>query len=299
MIPRRALFSLPLLLALPPLTVEATPRRLERLRGRKDEVTRGRLQRLAYGHDPKQVILHSGISDSTKGVFVFIHGGGWSIGSPDRTEAKPDFAKALGYDFASLGYRLVPSVTPREQAQDLARALARLVALGPQTRGRIILSGHSAGAHLAALVTLDRAYLKAEGLGADLLQALILLDGAGYDIPAQMAYLKTERPRRNPVANQLAGMYDAAFTQDPVTQKALSPFHQIRRDGPAYPPTLSFPIESRPDSIRQSEALIKALSALNVRARSVTAPGDSHRDVNVEFGQPNDPETQTALVFVR
>jgi hypothetical protein len=49
--------------------------------------------------------------------------------------------------------------------------------------GRVFLMGHSAGEHLAALVGTDRRYLEKVGLKLSDLSGVILLEGAGYDIP--------------------------------------------------------------------------------------------------------------------
>ena len=77
----------------------------------------------------------------------------------------------------------------RQQAEDVAAAIARLVREADQLDidpGRIILSGHSAGAHLAALVGTDPRYLGAHRLPISILDGVVLLDGAGYDVPRQM-----------------------------------------------------------------------------------------------------------------
>ena len=99
---------------------------------------------------------------------MFVHGGGWSIGDK-RTGAgvKAAHFTAQGWAFASVNYRLVPGATVEQQANDIASAIAfaRIHAaengLDPD---RIVVMGHSAGAHLAALVGTDPRYLKAAGV---------------------------------------------------------------------------------------------------------------------------------------
>lgn len=46
--------------------------------------------------------------------------------------------------------------------------------------------GHSAGAHLVALVGTDMQYLKKAGLNAKALRGIIPIDGACYDVPRQI-----------------------------------------------------------------------------------------------------------------
>ena len=134
--------------------------------------------RTSVGADPLQFYdLYGG--DSAGPILAFIHGGGWSRGEATMVHALPDYARRHGLTLASISYRLVPDVTPREQAQDVAAAVADLRRL--HTGRRIVLLGHSAGAHLAALVGVDATYLDAVGLAPSDLAGVVLLDGAGYD----------------------------------------------------------------------------------------------------------------------
>jgi acetyl esterase/lipase len=97
---------------------------------------------------------------------VFWHGGRWSFG--DKSEYR-----FVGAALAELGcvavlpnYRLYPEVKMSGFMDDAARA-GRWAALHAADYGadvnRLYLTGHSAGAHLAALVTLDPRYFAADG----------------------------------------------------------------------------------------------------------------------------------------
>lgn len=58
----------------------------------------------------------------------------------------------MGYALVSTNYRLSPAAHPLEQADDVARALALVQQQAPQWGAdprRLVLMGHSAGAHLA------------------------------------------------------------------------------------------------------------------------------------------------------
>ena len=144
----------------------------------------------AYGADPKQRLdLVKPAGGAKAPVLLFVHGGGWSIG--DKAHAaggKARWANSNGWAFASANYRLVPQATVESQAADVASAIAWLRAnaasqgLDPD---RIVLMGHSAGAHLAALVGTDPRYLRAAGVPIDAVRGVVLLDGAGYDVPTQ------------------------------------------------------------------------------------------------------------------
>ena len=76
--------------------------------------------------------------------------------------AKLEHWRALGYAVASVNYRLVPDARVEDQAADIAAALALLKQRAAQLGfdgTRIALVGHSAGAHLVALVGTDPACL--------------------------------------------------------------------------------------------------------------------------------------------
>lgn len=115
-------------------------------------------------------------------VVLFIHGGGWRQGDKSNVRAQPEGFVSRGYLFASANYRLDPPVTPRDQGADVAAAVAWLHAHAADHGGdgdTIFLIGHSAGAHLAALVGTDRRLLAAHRLEPAALAGIVLLEAPG------------------------------------------------------------------------------------------------------------------------
>lgn len=264
------------------------PRRGDRRRRRADRaVESGRSNAphtsISTGSDPKQAYdLYAGAG--TGPVLAYIHGGGWSMGDKAMVHSLPEYAQRHGLTLASIGYRLVPQVAPREQAQDVAAAVAALKRTHP---GRpLFLMGHSAGAHLAALVGADPTYLAGVGLQPSDLAGVILLDGAGYDATGDRG--------NGPAGRLLGNLYSEAFGDNAA---ALSPTLLVRA-GVRYPPYLIFYISSRDDARGQSEALAAALTRAGGQAQVIVAPDDSHRDINVEFGQAGDAEGERAARFI-
>lgn len=241
-------------------------------------------QSLAYGAAPLQALDIYDSPGTTGPILAFVHGGAWAHGDKAMVNSLPDYAERHGLTLVSIGYRLVPDVSAREQAQDVAAALGLIHQRFPNRP--IVLIGHSAGAHLAALVGVDPAYLAAQHMAPADLAGVILLDGAGYDA--------TEPRMAGPIGRWLEEAYDRAFGDQ---RAELSPILRIRA-GQTYPPFLIFHIPSREDSTRQSQALATALTAAGGRAQVVVAPGDSHRDINVEFGRPGDAEGERAATFI-
>jgi len=235
----------------------------------------------AYGSDAKQRLdLLVPANAKSAPLLLFVHGGGWSIGDKrSGASVKAAHFTAEGWAFASANYRLVPQATVEQQAADIASAIAWArsnAAAHGLDPDRIVLMGHSAGAHLVALVGTDPRYLAAAGVPIAAVKGVILLDGAGYDIAGQMA-----RP-----GNPVGAMYDAAFSKDPARQKALSP--TLHAAAPNVARWLMLPIERRDDSKAQSEALAAALRPAGASAKVFAVPGESHGSLNKGLGEAGD-----------
>lgn len=245
----------------------------------------------AYGPNPKQqldLVTPAGVGRAP--VLLFVHGGGWSIGDKAHAAAnKARWANGRGWAFASANYRLVPDATVEQQAADVASAIGWLRAnaaregLDPD---RIVLMGHSAGAHLVALVGTDQQFLKAAGVPMNAVWGVVLLDGAGYDIPTQAsAEMNIVKP-----------MYEAAFSTDPKRQAALSPTRHA--ETPNVSRWLILPIERRPDSRAQSKGLADALKRSGASATVVAVPGESHGSLNKGLGGSGDFATEQVETFL-
>ncbi|ASY44240.1 MAG: alpha/beta hydrolase [Pseudomonadota bacterium] len=248
-------------------------------------------QVVAYGGDPAQTLdFWPGQTDSKPNIarplVIFVHGGGWKRGSKDNATGrhKSVHYQQLGYAFASIDYRLVPGATVEQQAQDVADAVAflrrRAATLGVDP-GRIVLMGHSAGAHLVALVGTDMRYFAKAGLSPDAVRGIIPLDGAAYDVAAQMAQS----------GRLMKGTYEQAFGTDPARQQALSPTrHAARPNAPAF---LILHVD-RDDGTAQSQALAAALKRAGtpVEIRALEGRGlRGHMQINRQMGDPAYPGT--------
>jgi arylformamidase len=243
---------------------------------------------IAYGADRLQTLdfYPARHASGPAPLVVFIHGGGWRRGDKANATgaAKIDHFTGRGFAFATLNYRLVPEARVEEQAQDVADAVTRLARdarmLGIDN-SRIVLIGHSAGAHLAALVGTDPRYLQKAGLGLERIRGVVLLDGAAYDVPAQ----------RREGAQVMQKVYAQVFGDDPARQRALSPTFQAR--APNAPAFLLLHVQ-RDDGRRQAEALAVALRAGGTRAQVAAMPGRNlrgHMAINRELGDPDYPAT--------
>jgi acetyl esterase/lipase len=245
---------------------------------------------IAYGADPRQRMDFTPAEARRAPLFIFIHGGAWAFGDKRMAGHMAAHFHGLGYAFASLNYRLVPDADPAQQAEDVAAAIAHLVRNAERLGidpDRIILSGHSAGAHLAALVGTDPRYLAAHRLPISILDGIVLLDGAGYDVPAQMQ-------RGGPL---LRRMYGRAFGDQAEFQARVSP--TLQAGAPNAGRFLILHITSRPDdSGAQSQRLAEALRRAGTPAE-VVAVDNTHAEIFRLFGQPGHVATERTDAFAR
>ncbi len=116
------------------------------------------VQTISYG--PKQsntVDFVPSPSDAAAPLHVYIHGGYWQLLSKRESFFGATDSLARGMAFASVAYTLAPQATLDEIVEECVMALTRLIdeadALGIDP-ARVVVSGSSAGAHLAAMCCL-------------------------------------------------------------------------------------------------------------------------------------------------
>ncbi len=183
------------------------------------------------GADPRQTSLDVYIPAAAAGlpVLMYVHGGGWSSGDKDAVGAKAAYFTAHGFVFVSINYRLIPAAWPAQQAADVAQAVAwvkeNIGGYGGD-RARLFVLGHSAGAHLTALIASDETYLREAGLGPGALRGVILLDSAAYDVEQLM---RSPEGKTEP--------FRPAFGDDPAQWPRVSPRAKIG-PGKSIPPHL-------------------------------------------------------------
>lgn len=237
---------------------------------------------LAYGNDPRQR-LDAYLPQSprrTGPLIVLVHGGAWRIGdkaSASVVQNKVAHWSAQGAVLVSVNYRMLPDTGPLEQARDVARALlqAQQQAAGwGADRHRTILVGHSAGAHLVALLNSQPAL--ATALTVTPWRATVALDSAAFDIPALM-----QAPH--------ARFYDAAFGDDPAYWQQTSPRHALTRGAP---PLLAVCSTLRRQACAQAQQFARSARTLG-NSVSVLEQPLSHHDINSRLGA--DPDYTAAV----
>ncbi|CAN5118236.1 alpha/beta hydrolase [soil metagenome] len=164
--------------------------------GPRDRGVRRIARDLSYGADPRQKFDLYGPDwrpgEPTRPVVVFFYGGGWDSGSRSLYGWAAQALAARGFVVALPDYRVVPQVVFPSFIEDAAAATARVAAVVGQYGGdpdRLAVAGHSAGAHLAMMITLDRRYMAAVGQ-PNLIKAAAGLAGPydflPFDVPASV-----------------------------------------------------------------------------------------------------------------
>lgn len=245
------------------------------------------------GIDPELLSLDV-YSSATQGekrpVVVWVHGGAWAIGSKEHSMAdKVPFFDKLGYILVSVNYRLSPfplelsnpnRLKHPTHVEDVAAAVRwvynNIDEYGGD-RNKIAIMGHSAGAHLVALLATNQRFLEAEGLSTSIFSAVISIDTNGYDIEGVIENSK----------GLLRKLYRNAFGDDPSVWLDASPAKQIEPDEKLAPYWLLFKRGSNM-RITQSRAFAEELQSHGAHVQIVDARGLSHLAVNRRIGKSFD-----------
>ncbi|TWT60760.1 alpha/beta hydrolase [Rubinisphaera italica] len=223
-------------------------------------------------------------------VMIWIHGGGWRAGDKGSVQHKPQAFVDRGFVFVSVGYRLIPDVTLDQMTGDIALAIHWVHEHAEQYKidtTKVFVAGHSAGAHLAALVCTDSTYLKAAGLSLGDIIGCIPVDTAVYDAHKQIS-------DQSPVRSAL---YRAAFGNDEQSQRRFSPITHVAQ-GQGIPPFLILHVASRPDSTQQSQEFANSLKTAGIHAELHAALGKDHGSINRDLGLRDDVPTNVIFNFL-
>ncbi len=229
---------------------------------------------VAYGADAAQRMdVYIPQNAHNAPVVFMVHGGAWFIGDKGAAgvvENKAARWLPKGVVFVSVNYRMLPQAYPLEQANDVAMALAKAQSLAASWGGDpagFVLMGHSAGAHLIALIASSPALAKQHGVRPWL--GTVMLDSAALDV---VRIMESKHLR----------LYDNAFGSDLSGWQAASPFHQL--SGMTVP-LLAVCSTQRDDSCTQARSFAAKASSLGVRA-SVLPVDLTHKKINHDLGLP-------------
>lgn len=218
---------------------------------------------IAYGPERQHrldVYVPPGAAVEPRPVVLFWHGGRWRDGDKADYRFVGAALAESGYVALVANYRHYPEVKMPGFMQDAARAVVYAAAHADEYGGapeRLYLMGHSAGAHLAALVTLDPRYFSALEQAAPRIAGVIGLSGP-YDF----------LPLLEPDDQDMFG--------PPPLYPASQPINFVRADAP--PMLLVQGLNDGTVRPKNARNLAAALSALGVPVTLKLYPEVSHAD---------------------
>lgn len=190
-------------------------------------------------------------------VTLWVHGGGWRNGDMTGRAGSnlQTFWAEQGIVVVGVNYRLSPQVTHPAHVQDVAAAISwvhRNVAQYGGDPGRISLLGHSAGAHLVALVATNPTYLAAHSLTPGKALANVFpIDTASFDLTNPSRFVER--------------LVKTAFGTDERVLREASPNWNVHAGG-SYPRFIIAAAEARNDAVATSKVLQNKLRQAGVSA---------------------------------
>jgi len=215
-------------------------------------------------------------------VVVFFHGGGLRMGSKEDVRVVAARLVRAGLGVVLANYRLSPAVMHPGHVQDAAAATAWVFRHIRDYGGdpdNIFLAGHSAGAYLAVLLTLEPAYLRAQGPGPFALQGTVAISPFLY------------------VEETAAARPKDVWGRDPADWLAASVTHHIR--GNSIPLLLIYADGDASWRKRQNETFAAAMQAADNDVRVIEVTDRDHMSLINRMNEADDRTGQLILEFVR
>ena len=196
-------------------------------------------------------------------LLLFIHGGYWQELSKEDSSFAANDCVERGIAFAAVDYTLAPQASVAQMVAECDEALAWLQGEAPRLGfdgQRVVLAGSSAGAHLAAMVTLQTRHHVA---------AAVLVSGI-YEL----------EPLLGTSINDALGL-----SQD--SAHALSP---ALKSAQGFPPSIVCWGEVETDEFkRQSRDFAALLQAAGTSVQSFEVPARNHFDVILDLADTATP----------
>jgi arylformamidase len=234
-----------------------------------------------YGRGPKETFDLFVPAGRPRGTFVFIHGGYWrSLDKAEHLFVAPAF---VAQDLAVVvpNYDLCPQVTIGDIVDEMTRLIAFLMRdatrLGVAS-APLVVSGHSAGGHLAAMLLAT----PPEELGCEAshpVTGAVSLSGV-HDL--------------SPLVNF---SYNVELRLDAEHARAWSPVH--REPCTRAPLLVAVGAEETSAFLQQADAMWDAWPANRPRGTHgpLVVPGRHHFDVVMDYADPGSRLTQDTLAL--
>ncbi len=229
---------------------------------------------LPYGTDDRQkldVYLPEKFDSAGMPVLIFLHGGYWVLGHKDTLGFMAPPITLAPAILVTAGYRLAPGAKYPEQVDDCRNTLRWVHENISEYGGdpdRIFVGGHSAGGHLASLISLQRDRLPAFRLPQDVIKGCFPVSGV-FDV--------TDTPveRRE------------ALLSDPDHAREASPMYNTA--GNTVPFLLEIGEKDFPNLRNQHAAMLKSLESEAGKVEAMERQGHNHFEISLDHGNLENP----------
>lgn len=238
---------------------------------------------IAYGQAPRQRLdVYSPRDAQLRPVVIFWYGGSWKHGSKSDYRFVGAALAERGFVAVLPDYRLFPAVTFPAFCDDAAYALAWVEAHAQEFGGdphRIVLMGHSAGAHIAALIAYNHAFVAQAGADPKSVVGFVGLSGP-YVLVADTKELRATFPA-------------------PFTEANWQPINFVDAESP--PTLLLHGRDDKEVEPKQAVELRDALVAHHVRVEMQLYPHARHGDTVAPFAllaRRRSPAFEDTVAFI-
>jgi acetyl esterase/lipase len=238
---------------------------------------------LPYGDDARQKLdVYAPRRPDHRPVVIVFYGGTWSAGKKSNYAFVGAALAERGYVTVIPDYRLYPEVRFPAFVEDGARAIAWAQQHARDFGGdpdRLVLMGHSAGAHIAALLALNPSYLAAAGVRPHSIAGFIGLSGPYALVPD---------------TDTLHAIFGA-----PYAPSDWQPVHFADRTAP--PTLLLHGADDEAVYSAHTEKLRDALLAQGAEVETHIYPGRGHADTIASFtvvARRRTPALEQSLAFL-
>ena len=221
-------------------------------------------------------------------ILMHIHGGGWSTGDKRMMRNHGLFYAGHGIIFIAVNYRLSPKVQHPTHIRDCAAAFAWVYAHAEEMGGdknHIFVSGHSAGAHLAALLGTNSTYLQQYNISTSAIAGIIGVDAASYDLLTSTSEKLNKR------------FIVQAFGTNHGILRSASPYYNVF-DHQSYPQFLLLNTSKRMEAAVAAKRFVDKLHSVHCAAQIVVVGGHTHEEMNSAMYDESDTVSHEILRFI-
>ena len=238
---------------------------------------------LPYGEDERQrldIYMPEDAPANPVPVLLFFHGGYWVIGHKDLLGFMAPAITPAPALLVSVGYRLAPGAKYPDQVND-CRAALRWVRQHVREYGgdpeRIFVGGHSAGGHLAAMITLQRDRLREFGLPEDSIKGCFPVSGV-FDVTETPPERREAFLRSDGDARDASPMYSTGGNTTPFLLEIGSDDFDNLRD--------------------QHPRMLAALRSEAGYTEEMVREGHNHFQISLDHADPDSPWTRRVRAWM-